>query len=175
MTLGFQNFGTGKTWPLGAFGPGNGFDGPVNLSAVYPLPQAGGNMNRPPRLSLTYQSLRSTIRQEQIQLTHLHKHRRKLFVRDSVCTNGPKNAACKAIKPGWPIVPIAKSLSLAGRQFPIHSFASFFSRPKLCPKPGVSFSRIGRRFFGPCNPTFEPFATDSDQPVDPDNLRIANI
>ena len=176
MTLGFRNSDTEKTQLVGAFSPGNGFDGQVKLSVVHPLPQGGGNMNRLAGLNLTYQSLRTTIRQEQIQLTHLRKRNSKLRIRCSAVTKGPKNAPCNVIRPGWPKVAILKALSLGRRKLQLRRFAGNAPRPNLHLQPGVSFSRIGSSFFGPCTTQpRKPFATNSDQPGDPGILRFANF
>jgi hypothetical protein len=146
MTLGFGNSDTEKAWLVGAFAPCNGFDGPVNLPIVHPLSQGGGSMNRLAGLNLRYQSLRSTIRQEQIQLTHLRKQDSKFFIRCCARTKGAKNAACNFIKPGWPIVPIAKSLSLGGRKLYFRRCSGVTSSPKLQLQLGVSLSRVGSSF-----------------------------
>jgi hypothetical protein len=133
---------------VGAFGPGNGFDGPFNLSIVQPLQQGGGNMNRLAGLNLRYQSLRSTIRQEQIQLTHLRKHDSRLFTRGGAGATSANNAGPNAIKAGWPIVPIAKNMGLGGRKLHIRCHAGITSRPKTAASVRHFARQDWQRFFG---------------------------
>jgi hypothetical protein len=161
MMLGFCNPGTEKKGYVGVPDPGNGFDRPAKASIDPPLPKGEGNMNRLAGLNLTHQSLRSTIRQEQIQLTHLRKQDNNLFIRASAGTKGAKNTARNFIKPGWPIVPIAKSLSLVARKPRIRSCAGVTSRPKRHLQLGSSFSRIGKGFLGECKPTQKIFQANA--------------
>jgi hypothetical protein len=107
-------------------------------------------MNRLARLNCTYQSLRTTIRQEQIQLTHLRKRGSKLFIRRRPITTVAKNVPCNVIKPVWPKVPMAGALSLSRRKLHIRRFPGNALPSELHLQPGVSFSRISSRFFGPC-------------------------
>jgi hypothetical protein len=160
---------------VGALGLGNGFDDPVNLSIVHRLPQGGGNMNRIAGLNLRYQSLRSTIRQEQIQLTHLRKLDSKHFIRGSAGTTSAKNAACKEIRTGWPIVPMAKGLSLGARKGLNSYYASVCSRPNCISNSAFRFYRIGSKFFGSCKPIQKPLSANSHQLGDPGNLRTPDL
>jgi hypothetical protein len=114
-------------------------------------------MNRLAGLNLRYQSLRSTIRQEQIQLTHLRKHDSRLFTCGGAGATSANNAAPNAIKAGWPIVPIAKNVRLGGRKLHIRCHAGITSRPKRQLQFGISLARIGSGFLGPSRPTQEIF------------------
>lgn len=177
MTLGFRNPGTEEKGFVGALDPGNGFDRPVKPSIAHPLPKGEENMNRLAGLNLTHPSLRSTIRQEQIQLTRLRKQDNSLFNWCRAGTKSAKNAAGIAIKPGWPTVPIAKSLNLMRRKPQIRCHAGMASRSKRHIQLGISFSRTGLAvgLLGHASQLRKSFTADSGQPGDPGNPRVTYL